>query len=91
MEQKKSERAARGIGAWQPPARQQELDEADRFQVTTLSGPVQWLIHLLETPTGFARHRCVDPIQVDVLATQQSFIRQCLSNQGDWSSVACLS
>ncbi|KAA6417737.1 MAG: 5 -3 exoribonuclease 1, partial [Trebouxia sp. A1-2] len=33
MEQKKSERAARGSNAWQPQACQQELDEADRFQV----------------------------------------------------------
>ncbi|DBA92644.1 TPA: hypothetical protein ACH3X1_002861 [Trebouxia sp. C0004] len=33
MEQKKSDRAARGSNAWQPQARQQELDEADRFQV----------------------------------------------------------
>ncbi len=33
MEQKKSERAGRGSNAWQPQARQQELDEADRFQV----------------------------------------------------------
>ncbi|KAL3148586.1 hypothetical protein ABBQ38_014017 [Trebouxia sp. C0009 RCD-2024] len=32
MEQKKSERAARGVDAWQPQARQQQLDEADRFQ-----------------------------------------------------------
>ena len=36
MEQKKSERAARGADAWQPQARQQELDEADRFQVKCL-------------------------------------------------------
>ncbi len=34
MEQKKSERAARGSDAWQPQARQQELDEADKFQVS---------------------------------------------------------
>ena len=33
MEQKKSERAGRGANAWQPKARQQELDEEDRFQV----------------------------------------------------------
>ncbi len=33
MEQKKSDRAGRGSNAWQPQARQQELDEADRFQV----------------------------------------------------------
>ncbi len=38
MEQKKSERAARGANAWQPQARQQALDEADRFQV----GPDQF-------------------------------------------------
>jgi len=36
MEQKKSERAARGSSAWQPQARQQELDEADQFQVAVL-------------------------------------------------------
>lgn len=36
MEQKKSDRAARGSNAWQPQARQQELDEADRFQVPVL-------------------------------------------------------
>ena len=36
MEQKKSERAGRGSNAWQPQARQQELDEADRFQVPVL-------------------------------------------------------
>lgn len=36
MEQKKSERAACGVDAWQPQARQQELDEADRFQVSCL-------------------------------------------------------
>ena len=34
MEQKKSERAGRGADAWQARGRQQELDEADRFQVT---------------------------------------------------------
>ncbi len=39
MEQKKSERAARGSNAWQPQARQQELDEADKFQV-----PVLWFL-----------------------------------------------
>ena len=33
MEQKKNERAGRGADAWQPQAQQQELDEADRFQV----------------------------------------------------------
>lgn len=34
MEQKKSQRESRGNSAWQPQqARQQELDEADRFQV----------------------------------------------------------
>ena len=37
MEQKKSERAGRGAKAWQPQARQQELDEEDRFQVRRLS------------------------------------------------------
>jgi len=36
MEQKKSDRAGRGSNAWQPQARQQELDEADRFQVAVL-------------------------------------------------------
>lgn len=43
MEQKKSERAARGVDAWQPQARQQQLDEADRFQVMGL-----WLLPLNE-------------------------------------------
>ena len=37
MEQKKNDRASRGSNAWQPQARQQELDEADRFQVVYFS------------------------------------------------------
>lgn len=39
MEQKKSERAGRGANAWQPRARQQELDEEDRFQVSAPPPP----------------------------------------------------
>ena len=37
MEQKKSERESRGNRGWSSQARQQELDEADRFQVSMLS------------------------------------------------------
>lgn len=36
MEQKKSERESRGNRGWSNQARQQELDEADRFQVLML-------------------------------------------------------
>ena len=36
MEQKKSERESRGNRGWSSQARQQELDEADRFKVALL-------------------------------------------------------
>lgn len=55
MEQKKSDRAARGSNAWQPQARQQELDEADRFQVapSLLPAPV---IHSFYKQGGGGSH-----------------------------------
>lgn len=50
MEQKKSERAGRGADAWQPRARQQELDEADRFQVRRH-------LQMLYTRVCFGKHK----------------------------------
>ena len=44
MDQKKSERAARGVNAWEPQARQQQLDEEDRFKVKPFPSPHE-LVH----------------------------------------------